>query len=350
MPADPDSLPPPDDLPPSILDPDVTAVAPRGDEILTDREPIGPDDAFLPPAFPTLPTVATPSAPSPVAVAARLGVAAAIAIAFAKKVLEELLEKQQDDIEADLKAHEEMIERKIAKRARDRRVRTTAKKNDVQLGRIDLPSTETEAAAEMQAEGTGDIQLPPGRDLGVGDLPQFPFDLDFDGPVGKGGKPGIPVIIAPIELPEIRIEPEIPAPAPLPQPETLPETPTAPSQQPKPAPTKKPAPSPAPAPFRFPWPFPSPFSSPSPLRFRQPLTYFDPRTVPSPPEQPSPQAQAQPHAFGIPTQTSQCPPCEDDPDSPRDECFKVLVKESLFPSDDERFDWVEIDCLTGKEL
>lgn len=47
-----------------------------------------------------------------------------------------------------------------------------------------------------------------------------------------------------------------------------------------------------------------------------------------------------------------CPPCRKDEEQEemRTACYKKLVKEGLFPSQDESYEWTEIDCLTGREL
>lgn len=63
-----------------------------------------------------------------------------------------------------------------------------------------------------------------------------------------------------------------------------------------------------------------------------------------------PFAQATPLAAG--GQCPPCPPCRKDEkaEEARSQCYKKLVKEGLFPSMDRSFEWVEIDCLTGREL
>lgn len=49
---------------------------------------------------------------------------------------------------------------------------------------------------------------------------------------------------------------------------------------------------------------------------------------------------------------ARCPPCKKgkEREKPRDRCYKKLVKESVYPSWDESYEWTEIDCLTGREL
>ena len=46
-----------------------------------------------------------------------------------------------------------------------------------------------------------------------------------------------------------------------------------------------------------------------------------------------------------------CPPCpKKDKEKPRSRCYKKLVKEAFLPSLDKEYDWVEINCYTGREL
>jgi len=51
------------------------------------------------------------------------------------------------------------------------------------------------------------------------------------------------------------------------------------------------------------------------------------------------------------TKTKRCKPCKkcrEEEDTPRDECFKGLYRENALET--EFTQWVEIDCLTGREL
>ena len=84
-----------------------------------------------------------------------------------------------------------------------------------------------------------------------------------------------------------------------------------------------------------------------------PLTLIDPRVVGSP----GPTA----FPFRLPlfqtdpkqARPANCPPCKKpkkEKEKERKRCFKKLVKEGLFPSDDQEFRWVPIDCFTGREL
>ncbi|MCP5092857.1 MAG: hypothetical protein GY949_18240 [Gammaproteobacteria bacterium] len=51
-----------------------------------------------------------------------------------------------------------------------------------------------------------------------------------------------------------------------------------------------------------------------------------------------------------PTRDRRCPPCEEEELEPRTECFKKLVIEKTLPDQDETFNWIEVDCFTGKEI
>jgi hypothetical protein len=86
---------------------------------------------------------------------------------------------------------------------------------------------------------------------------------------------------------------------------------------------------------------PTPFAVPSPLPTPTPLTGIEARPVPFALPQPSTR---------VPTQADRCPPCQEELPEPRDACFKKLVKEGITPDLDESFNWVEIDCFTGREL
>jgi hypothetical protein len=49
-------------------------------------------------------------------------------------------------------------------------------------------------------------------------------------------------------------------------------------------------------------------------------------------------------------QTDKCPArrCDDDLDEPRTQCFKGLYREG--PLETDFTQWVEIDCITGREV
>lgn len=117
---------------------------------------------------------------------------------------------------------------------------------------------------------------------------------------------------------------------------------TRPGVSPRVAPLPFPTPLGVPVPTPVPTPIPVPTPVPTPTGIPNPLTGSRPGVVPLP--QPSPQT------------TGNCPPCpkpkkcKKEKEKPRDQCFKKLVKEKLLPSQDESYEWTEIDCLTGREL
>lgn len=316
-----------------------------------------PTPVFIPPA----PAAAGPSFGS---IAARFGLPAAIgaiAVELLERVLGELQAKKARDFLDEAEAEIEMIRGRIEVKRKIRQLQT-------------------------QTEGAVDIP-PPGRPPpGLSDQDRFPFPDPAESPLGDDPFPGRVVrdpkpIGTVVRLPEdecitdtcverrFGLPPEaLPSPAPtkpapigdpalpaptLPQPAPAPKPVTRPGTAPRPKTAPAPAPLPSPvrraAPFRVPFfvglPFPAPLAQPQPRPIpdiRTPpetiptdLTAFDPRTVP----------------FGpIQTRPSNCPPCEAEEDKPRTECWKKLVKEGLLPSQDESFNWVRIDCITGREL
>lgn len=164
-------------------------------------------------------------------------------------------------------------------------------------------------------------------------------------------KPSVPTP-APIELPPIPA-PTLPRQTPLPAP--------APATRPGTRPTPAPGPLPGigvPLPIGLPLPRILPFTLPSVRPRVRP--FVRPTVQPRLPVLPSPltpfETGVLPSVQPAPTTAGQCPPCprcrrpREEPEEPREECFKKLVKEGLFPSLDEAFQWVEIDCLTGREL
>ena len=108
-----------------------------------------------------------------------------------------------------------------------------------------------------------------------------------------------------------------------------------------------------------PQPFVDPLADPQPLPQPRvdpqtdPLTVVGPRVVgfPRPTGSPFPFVLpfAQPREVRSPT----CPPCpktKKKKKKKRSECFKKLVKEGLTEDLDTEFNWVRIDCATGREL
>jgi hypothetical protein len=195
-------------------------------------------------------------------------------------------------------------------------------------------------------------------------MPQFfPREFEFD--------PWVMQPIVPRTMPETRpdvivapdfpnpvipeVAPTLPAVAPttFPAQVTTPETEIFPNVRPDLAPSTLPQPDVQPLPLPQPQPQPTPDTSPdtstNPLTGVQPSvgtfaqvgtglgTSFFPFAV----VQPEAQAKAQ-----------RCPPCKDKKkrEKPRKECWKKMVKEGLYSSWDEEYQWVPIDCITGREI
>ena len=84
-----------------------------------------------------------------------------------------------------------------------------------------------------------------------------------------------------------------------------------------------------------------------------PLTSFQPAVGTSVGTATSPLAGILPRTLAMPEAAqTECPPCKDkqEREKPRKECWRKMVKEAVFPSWDEEYQWVQIDCLTGREL
>ena len=181
--------------------------------------------------------------------------------------------------------------------------------------------------------------------------PQFwPYEVDPDPWIMQP----VPAQPAPLS-PDVVVTPEA-------LPEVMPEIAPAP-------PLTVPAPRPAIAPPLV-FPFVSPEIRPglAPQIQTSPLT--SPQASPLPSTQPGVSAQPVPATRPITRTTTQarmqplaqmqpalggsgvCPPCRDEKETkePRTECYKKLVKESFLPELDETYNWVEIDCFTGREL
>lgn len=182
-------------------------------------------------------------------------------------------------------------------------------------------------------------------------LPQFfPFrdlpDPFIMQPIGPA--PAIP-------RPEVQPDVDVTAPTiPRTRPATVPlRTPLmVPMPLPVPATSPRTAPPPRIAPFVLPQTTPAPTGQPSPVprpairpqggTRPRPLTRTRTGVLPSPLGQPQPSIKRPPD----------CPPCPKDPEQQkvREQCFKKLVKEGITADLDEEFPWVEIDCLSGREL
>lgn len=187
--------------------------------------------------------------------------------------------------------------------------------------------------------------------------------------------------IDPFRMPEVqpRVLPTQPRPVvvPLPISVPMPLRPTIPQTRPITVPAPLPLPIAVPLPFALPGilpqpfatplgdpfsqpfaqpladpktaPFAVPFPSPKALPFSDPLTLVQPRGVDSPLSDPF----AQPFAMPEPDlSASQCPPCKKDKEreEQRNQCYKKLVKEGRFSDLDTSYNWVQIDCDTGREL
>jgi len=169
------------------------------------------------------------------------------------------------------------------------------------------------------------------------------------------------VVMTPFFLPETApAAPTVPGPVRVPLPLGIPLPVTLPlglplpfalpAAQPLGDPVSQPLADPVALPFAQ--PLADPLADPLAQPFAQPVVgpkVFTPvLTAPQPVGVPSPLAQP---TFDIAGQV--CPPCtkvDEQPEEPRLECFKKLVKESIFPQFDESFNWTEIDCFTGQEL
>ncbi len=174
------------------------------------------------------------------------------------------------------------------------------------------------------------------------------FELPQELPEPQTIPSEIPGIFGPASIPTVSPSPT-PAPFPGADPATLPDIfPSAPGRTiPAPIPTGVPAPVPLPFPLPFGLPFQIPFSDPSPIGdfgLPEPTpigtgSQFDVGTVELPFPQPQPQTDP----------ARKCRPrkCDEDGED-RAECFKGLYRESLRSTDFTQ--WVEVDCVTGREL
>lgn len=177
------------------------------------------------------------------------------------------------------------------------------------------------------------------------------FPDRFDSP-----DPFIMQPIIPREMParpDVEVAPGIATP-------TAPEiAPTLPAVAPAVAPAVVPRPAVSPAtrvaPLTIPLPFAQPAIRTSPKTTPRTLTSSQPRVATSNRLRSQTRSLARAQAFAQAQEgqkAGRCPPCKKDEkrDEPRTECFKKLVKEALLPEFDESYNWVEIDCLTGREL
>ena len=333
MPIDPDAIPRGFDFPTRIPPGALPDPSPRE---FPDDDPglgRGPPPVVIPPARPV--AVPRPVGPAPVAgaILSRAGVFGAIG-ALSIEILRRLGERILEREEAELRRQERELEELRRQRARRQREQREA-----------IPEPLRRAPTPV---------FPPARPQRV-DLPDVVAPQPLPAPEPTRLPPVSVPQPSPLPAPTIP-RPSIPSPAPATVPTTVPGTAPAPSPATLPAPRPRPAvspplPGPLPGVIPFPLPLPSPRVAPRPglrprIRDLVPEIVRDPLTtveaVPVPSVSPFPQPAA--------VRPRECPPCERDLDELRDACFKKLVKEGLTPRLDQEFEWVEIDCITGREL
>lgn len=179
--------------------------------------------------------------------------------------------------------------------------------------------------------------------------PQFP-DPDADPFFSPTVEPRFLPETQPAPEPIIEVEPV--APPMIPQPARSPHV----TPYTFPIPEIRPLRQPMPRPDTMPQPEPVPRVSPSERTRTSPTVSPQPRSRrrTAPATRRLTQPQPQPLPFGDPRLgRPDCPPCpraKEEEKKPRLECYKKLVKEGLYPDMDESFNWVQIDCITGREL
>jgi hypothetical protein len=191
---------------------------------------------------------------------------------------------------------------------------------------------------------------------GLGTDPDSPLP-DFSGRPQTVSLPQrIPTIFEPgrIVLPDIGIPlPRIGAPGGLPRQIPNPVSPPEPAIPRVPSPVAVPTPRTTPQsdPFPFPLPFLFPFSVPQPVGSPRRLTPSNPLSVPSPGAPVGMATFLEPRNMPLQqTNPDRCRPrrCDDDLEEERTNCYKGLYREGPFDTDFTQ--WIEIDCLTGKEI
>jgi len=301
-----------------------------------------PEQVFAPPGLPVPLEVLTGTARAgKSATGGFIGIAGAIAAIFTKKVIDELEAQQNAEIDAQIEATEAMFENKRRRRNRDKA-----------LQKISLPpAPQLPEQPEIVIAVPRQLPLPPTAPARIpAEIPTRPSPGTFPG-------------TQPATIPDPSPGPiQRPGPIATPGPVDLPGIPTGdprpvadPVFVPEPFEVPHPLHSPFPNPFEIPQPDPfqllepQPFQQPRAAPFSQPLTPPQSDTLDSPRSLLEPQPQPQPR------QTDNCPPCtrqkaKEDEDTPRDACYKMLVKQGLTPKLDSEYEWAEIDCLTGREL
>ena len=151
-----------------------------------------------------------------------------------------------------------------------------------------------------------------------------------------------PIIPRPTRSPSVPLRRPFVVPLPIPTPTFEPRI--TPQRSPAPLPRVRPATNPLTRPSIAPRPSVRP--SPSPRIAPRPLTRVGTDLLPLPFARPGPQPR--PRCRPCPPR-KRCKKKEDEKEL-RTTCFKKLVKEHMDPDSDESFNWVEIDCLSGKEI
>lgn len=236
-----------------------------------------------------------------------------VVILAAEMIAKEIERRQREEMD-------EIIDRQDEDReARSRRNSRESEIILIETGRSPRPGTVS----------TSPVEIPVRFPVEFPDVSPRPSDMPQSVP-----RRAVPF---PDATPAIDVEPvEIPNPVPTP----------AKSSQPKPATVGSTASSRLPNPLSGTF-FPNPFLFPVGDLFPR-LTAPQTANVTSP----KGNIELRPINFGDPAyqqETNKCRPrrCEDDLEEPRNECFKGLYREGL--QDTEFNQWVEIDCLTGRE-
>jgi hypothetical protein len=310
----------------------------RGDIAAAERD-TGADLAFLAPA--ALPQVieeiivtAPKQAPPPVSSApgllSRLGLAGIVGGVLgltAREILEDLGEQRLEDSYAQLMAPDAFV----------------PGDTPVQPAPQPAPIPEIIVTAPRVQTVSRYVRAP---------QPQFfPREFEFDPWVMQPVTPRA----LPQTAPDVVVAPDFPNPtlpevAPAPPaavPQTVPATITNPFVQVSPEIDASPAARPLPLPLPLPTPDTFPGTGTDPLTTVQPTVGTSSTVQTQLGTSFFPFAEVQPEV-----EASECAPCKDkqEREKPRTECWRKMVKEAIFPSWDEEYQWVKIDCLTGREI
>lgn len=349
--------------PPKIRGPIVDRPPPEARFPIATPVPVPVEPIFVPSPSSRLPAPGASTGAGIGSILSRANLAGAIgavAIELLERVLGELQARRAQRMIEEAEAEIEMIRGRIAIRERDELVVTTAAGGDIATvpppppglsgaDRFPFPDPFESPLGDDPLPGRVGVREPPGVGGAVAPLEEcvtdeclerrFGFPIELGEPVAAPSPVSDPVTIPAPSLPVPETLPQ-PIPAPAPAPATRPGTPTRPAPSPFPFPSPVGRPVASPRPVFFVSPFADPRGIRDPTRFQDPatpptlLTVFEPVSVPS--------------QVGRPTR--QCQPCPEQQDEPRLQCFRKMVKEKLLPSEDETFNWTEIDCITGREL